>query len=73
MGRRDDYFSSTGRRGGMAKSAGAITQAHAWQPDELVDPEHLEKLFLGVDLLNYLAVKLLVVAVLCLVHVEAVA
>jgi hypothetical protein len=73
MGRRDDYFSSAGRGGGMVKSAAAISQAHAYHPDEFVDPEHLEKLFLGVDFLNYLAVKLLVVAVLCLLHVEAVA
>jgi hypothetical protein len=70
MGRQDDRFSSTGQRAGMANARRTMTQARAYQPEDFVDREDLEKLCLGVDFLNYLALKLLLVALLCLVSVE---
>jgi hypothetical protein len=71
MGRHNEYFSSAGRGGSVAGSGQTLTHAHAYQPEEFADPEQLEKLFLGVDILNYLAIKFLAVALLCLLHVEA--
>jgi hypothetical protein len=65
MGRSTDNFSS-----GSSLAGGSMTQAQTWQPEDFVDREHLEKLFLGVDFLNYLALKLLGVALLCLLTME---
>lgn len=69
MGRRDDHFSSAGH-GGHIANARSLTQAHTYQPEEFVDREDLEKLYLGIDFLNCLAIKLLVVALLCLASIE---
>ena len=71
MGRRDDRFSSAGHGGGIVNAGRTMTQVHPYQPEDFVDREDLEKLCLGVDFLNYLALKLLVVALLCLASIEA--
>jgi hypothetical protein len=68
MGKRDDYFSGAGR-GSRIGNAGSMTQAHTY-PEEFVDREDLEKLYLGIDFLNCLAIKLFVVALLCLANIE---
>jgi hypothetical protein len=72
MGRHDDYFSAAGRRSTLGGTPQTLTHASAYQAEEFADPEQLEKLFLGVDFLNYLAIKLFVVALLCLASLEAV-
>jgi hypothetical protein len=69
MGKRTDHFSSAGH-GRIVNSGQTMAQAQTWQPEDFVDREELEKLFLGVDFLNYLALKLLGVAVLCLLSME---
>ncbi len=69
MGRHDDHFSRAGG-GSRIGNAGSMTQAHTY-PEEFVDREDLEKLYLGIDFLNCLAIKLLVVALLCLASIEA--
>jgi hypothetical protein len=54
----------------MINAGRSMAQAQTWPPEDFVDREHLEKFFLGVDCLNYLALKLLGVAVLCLLTME---
>lgn len=70
MGIRTDHFSNAGQSSRMINARRSMAQAQTWPPEDFVDREHLEKLFLGVDFLNYLALKLLGVAVLCLLTME---
>jgi hypothetical protein len=72
MGRGTDGFSSGSERSRIVNGGRGFSQAQTYQPEEFVDREELEKLFLGVDFLNYLALKLLVVALICLVSIEVV-
>lgn len=69
MGRRNDHFWSASEGGSIANRGPGMAQARAYKP-EFIDHDQLEKLFLGVDFLNFLALKLLVVALLCLVGIE---
>jgi hypothetical protein len=69
MGRRNDHIGGARNDSRSPDRGHGITQARAFKP-EFADGEHLEELFLGVDFLNYLALKLLIVALLCLLHID---
>ena len=70
MGRGNDQFSGASQGGRIVNAGRSMTQAHPYHPEDFVDREDLEKLYLGIDVLNCLAIKLLVVALLCLASIE---